>query len=100
MLLTEEQAKEKWCPFVRTVKFSPSVSGGIAIMQAIALGNRLAENSDELPGVTRCIGSACMAWRWVAVENPHVHPMLATTEQRYVASETHGFCGLAGGVTP
>ena len=50
MLLTEEQARQKWCPFATTT----SLSGG-----------RIFDTRGESKGFTLCIASACMAWRWV-----------------------------------
>lgn len=91
MLLTEEQAKEKWCPFVRTVKFTPTSLHGIAnLVQGNALGNRLAENMDELPGVTRCIASQCMAWR--KLQKTEIEKNGSFT----LSTEATGYCGLAG----
>lgn len=47
--MTEEEAKTKWCPFVRFTG---------------KLGYDLAPNRSERgEDTTRCIGSACMAWR-------------------------------------
>lgn len=53
MIVTEETAKTKWCPFVR----HGYGAEGIGI-------NRLHGQSNDRPQLT-CIGSACMAWRWV-----------------------------------
>lgn len=53
--MTEDEAKTKWCPFVRT-----GLTAGMAVNRHVA----------DAPGVwegvydeTRCIGSGCMAWR-------------------------------------
>jgi hypothetical protein len=38
-----------------------------------------------------CVGSRCMAWRWVKthINDGHGGPMVESTD-------THGYCGLAG----
>jgi hypothetical protein len=64
--LTEEDAKTKWCPFVR---------------YHVRVGdNEISGNRAEVAGVDNevinCIASRCMAWRW------------------HVAQR--GYCGLAG----
>ena len=38
-----------------------------------------------------CIGSECMAWRWVRT---HIND--APGEPMYESDNTHGYCGLAG----
>lgn len=67
MLLTEEQAREKWCPFVRMGQ------GGHNRWSDMAQETR----DLELVGC-ECIASDCMAWRWEAKYKPY------------------GYCGLAG----
>lgn len=67
MTLTEEEAKTKWCPFAR-----------------FAFPNGSSANRDDHPRCqehTRCIASACMAWR-----NEHGD---------WSGKEPRGFCGLA-----
>ena len=49
MLLTEEQAREKWCPMVHG-----------AVDDAVAAINR--QNKDNEP-LGNCIASDCMMWR-------------------------------------
>jgi hypothetical protein len=48
MILTEEEAKTKWCPFAR-----------LSIGKDLAAPNR----GPSVEEKCRCIGSACMAWR-------------------------------------
>lgn len=77
--MTEEEAKTKWCPFGRP----------------------------ETAATDRCIGSACMAWRWKPQLWEHVSA--GSPPSTYVAKEEtdgygrkgkaiprEGFCGLAG----
>jgi hypothetical protein len=64
--LTEDEAREKWCPFART-------SGGTEEDLAI---NR--EYGGEPDVGALCLASDCMAWRW----------MNEVTGR--------GYCGLAG----
>lgn len=91
--MTEEDAKTKWCPYSRLEAwpFPPD--------SPMATGYTAAEVNQG-----RCIGSACMAWRWVQrVKNQddldaqsnmmmypvkRIRPILENTEQ--------GHCGLAG----
>lgn len=80
-MLTEEQAKTKWCPFVNhhNALFQPC-------------GNSMAgtfHNRGEEP-FFYCIGSACMAWRETLGCDPNDHSPLGS---KIVVG---GFCGLAG----
>lgn len=64
--MTEDEAKTKWCPF------------------AIASGKRFAINrapEGEINNSCKCLGTACMAWRWDYDE---------------YGDASEGFCGLAG----
>lgn len=62
-LLTEDEAKTKWCPMVR-------------------------DNGSNLNGESsRCIGSACMAWRWK-------HELVVHGES------LRGYCGAFGKIEP
>ncbi len=60
-MTTEAEAKTKWCPFART--------GVLAGSGAVSVNRHV---TDDMPNpqdrviedCTRCIGSACMMWRW------------------------------------
>lgn len=58
MILTEEKAKEKWCPAVRCkatgTTYSPQNCGF----------------QDRNPKHSRCIGSQCMMWNWKNDDEP------------------------------
>lgn len=79
---TEEEAKEKWCPFARQV---------VGDAQAAASGNRDLNCGGPLAvhDGNRCIGSRCMAWRW----SEGLYP-----KDSFMGGEpSRGYCGLAGG---
>ena len=101
-MMTEDEAKTKWCPFVRL-----SVTrwfGDPPIVPITATANRvIAEENQEK---TFCISSACMAWRWidtgVSVEgstNNKYHKRVTghtETHGRALLADIRGYCGLAG----
>lgn len=87
--MTEEEAKTKWCPFARvaylpisTAQFPPSFNRTLSLDGGVDLGSG-----------TKCIGSQCMAWRWILVSTEssltHQLPLLKH-------SDTQGYCGLVG----
>ena len=74
--MTEDEAKIKWCPWVRV-----AVGDDIIVSTRGVLGR---SDTDGL-SVTftfRCIASECMMWRWHRIPGP---PM----------QDTEGYCGLA-----
>jgi hypothetical protein len=76
--MTEEDAKQKWCPFTRAMAASVGTSA-----------NRLLNGAPHRGSM--CIASACMAWRW----------NVPTYSGRYGETPTgqdpiEGHCGLAG----
>lgn len=82
MLLTEEQAREKWCPEARTA-FQYREGGGGDHRDAMVVANR-AEN--DAP-ISNCIASSCMWWRW----SDEPQQVLARDDKH-----RRGYCGLAG----
>jgi hypothetical protein len=52
--VTEDQAKTRWCPFVRT-----------GLTAGMSVNRHVADAPGAMDGVhdeTRCIGSGCMMW--------------------------------------
>lgn len=95
MLLTEEEAREKWCPFSR----------------AQGTGAELSHNRPD--GSYNCIASGCMAWRWDERPLPgagpecetcggmggdpvHICPVCKGTGRLLRQRDVIGYCGLAG----
>ena len=76
-MLTEEQAKEKFCPVARVIK-----TNGAAELVA---GNR---DSEDQP-LGNCIASECMAWRIAEMATHDVDTGKEIHPER-------GYCGLAG----
>lgn len=100
-MMTEEEAKTKWCPQARI--------DGLTDLPAY---NRCIDGS--APKASCCIGSACMMWRWSqqgrqniashAVEGWEHIPaedsddgveFWREPEDRWIR-RWHGYCGLAG----
>lgn len=88
MLLTEDEAKKKWCPFARTVErydgFNSSPRNRVAQVE----GDNALVLAADLTGV-QCIASGCAAWRAGIYDH-----------QRNLSEENRtpgvGYCGLAG----
>lgn len=68
--MTEDEAKTKWCPFVRL-----TASAGEWHI------NRPPGSAPDKPGDYLCMGAACMAWRWYPSNGLGIRI---------------GLCGLAG----
>jgi len=81
MLLTEEQAREKWCPEARLTEISDTGALGTYAHNRIIVGRN--DHTPVLSGCL-CIASRCMMWRWA-------EPILDGKNAR------QGYCGLAGG---
>lgn len=98
--MTEEEAKTKWCPFVRVAGPMQSEAEGTSYNRwPPSDGTTKAMLSEHV--ITLCIGSACMAWRWGVL-----HPLggfleyIPTPEiDRTISGKERpigGYCGLAG----
>lgn len=80
-MLTEQEAKDKWCPQVRMV-FGPNNSGWE--------GQGYTNRADYYePEACVCTGSNCMMWRW---GNKYRSDLITKLPRE----EWTGYCGLAG----
>ena len=71
-MMTEAEAKKKWCPHIRITT---------GVIDSMSITNRC-----DTPTMTDCIASECMAWRWMKGD------FAKPTEDRGAL----GYCGLAG----
>lgn len=78
MILTEEEAKTKWCPEARCGNASGANRSG---------------PQHDFAATPFCIGSACMAWRWNG-ESPAFPG--AGPEDNLNPAGRGGYCGKAG----
>lgn len=84
MTLTEEEAKTKWCPEARMLVDATGYGAG----------NRFSGQQHPLfVAQTRCIGSACMAWRWHG-DSPAFQG--AGPDDELNPAGRRGYCGKAG----
>jgi hypothetical protein len=66
MILTEEEAKKKWCPHTRLYQSNITQVFNRAV--TVDKDSKMIASYDNCPGA-RCIGSQCMAWTWVEPKN-------------------------------
>jgi hypothetical protein len=96
-MLTEDQAKKTWCPFVRMVAGTIDLTDGKSAHSGVQPAyNRVVDEAKwAFPQGAACVASACGAWRWKT--GPEV---LAAWNQRRLADQPRpvvtGYCGLAG----
>jgi hypothetical protein len=83
-MYTEDQARTKWCPFVRLHLLSRDVSYN----RRLGTGDRMEDTG--LPHGSHCIASECMAWRWKDGITPKDMGDFDPD------NEAVGHCGLAG----
>ena len=102
MILTEEEAKTKRCQ--ESFPAAEGLSAG-GFTEAVplppnAFSAGYVSSYAKQTAPLMCIGSACMAWRWVRETLYHPDPLDPThfTKLEWVGdySTTHGYCGKAG----
>ena len=90
--MTEQEAKQKWCPMVRYMDFE----GGI-------INNRGQYLVGSFPNTMECIASDCMMWQisetyWMKDGVKAIMPDYAsfkTPEEGGFITVSDGYCGLA-----
>lgn len=91
--MTEEEAKTKWCPHVPRVRSNVIVVTQEDAVTGFYMGN--ASTMERNPLAARCIGSACMAWRWIALGDDWKAQTYFDDDGKPVC-RADGYCGLAG----
>jgi hypothetical protein len=82
-MLTEEEAKERWCPFSRVLEGEPPGAAGV---------NRAGPRADYT-----CIASECMAWRKTGSKCRNRRGQYVDRDVDATGAWIEvGFCGLAG----
>ncbi len=85
MLVSEAEARNKWCPHARELGFLKDAGN---IHRRIAGYNR---NEEGL--IPACIASSCMAWRWASKKKLKDIDLVTGDVEKY---EHLGYCGLSG----
>lgn len=100
--MIEEEAKSKWCPFARW-KFS-TLSGSPASNREGGPADDGSADNVWLHKGTRCLGSACMAWRGsetaAFVRRAETEFRRSGRTLKPAGDDIDGYCGLAGAPQP
>ena len=91
MILTEEQARTKWCPAARFGEvFGPDQGTAAALAY-----NRSGVNKEMvIPRTCRCIASECMMWQWANDENGEPLYNKKSLGGGHFDNAPMGYCGL------
>ncbi len=96
-MLTEDEAKRKWCPSARAIPARLDDDGMIAVPAGVPAHNRVQERGETEAtwhAAHNCLASVCMAWRWT-------HSSAEVGGVKRIDHEDTrplGYCGLAGPV--
>lgn len=95
MLVTEEQAKEMWCPEARLARATPGgdVPGGQTVFNRV----QTRDENTGIPLSSTCIASKCMFWR--KVDQIGIGPRGEKRDRDHDGRTRwvdRGYCGLAG----
>ena len=90
--MTESEAKTKWCPMVRATYFDQAVGTWTGAANAQSTGK-----TGDVQYGGKCIGSACMMWRW---NNEWIEAVRTRPDWFKRGEKTDGFCGIAGEPKP
>jgi hypothetical protein len=94
MLLTEQEARLRWCPLARSLWANEVHLGGPSHQYVGAAGvNRDTPNGN----IPACIASSCMAWRFQDAKQ--VRDIDLVTSDVVDEIPRRGYCGAFGPVT-
>jgi hypothetical protein len=89
MLVTEDKAKETWCPYALVRNYSTAVNRG-------RVGYVSDDNEKATEDFTKCKASGCMAWRWHDLEDRTVDMDNPVGSQPILPWDRRGYCGRIG----
>lgn len=94
MLLTEQEAAEKWCPHAR-VLLPINVVGNKVSRASRELVEKVGDEKERAWIVgqiedCKCVGSKCSQWRW------YESALVKLSYGNLIRENRRGFCGLAG----
>ena len=97
MLLTESEAKTKWCPHVR-IQFVGQAANRIGEFNFRIASAADREYFDNQQKDCNCIASACSQWRWAdkAPFSGVPRTQAECDELNTRQAPRRGYCGLAG----
>ena len=100
MLVTEEQAREMWCPAARVIWAKRRETGekGWITTGDVAFNRAQIERGAEEYILGYCIGSRCMWWRWEAgAQKSDCDGTVSVPNEQHTAGRLAcGYCGMAG----
>lgn len=94
MLTSEEEAKEKWCPFSRAAVYQ-QVGRDMSVSPACNRQHILGAPNILIPEASLCIGSGCMSWRWAGWHTKAFGTIAPDPSGNSIGPRL-GYCGLAG----
>lgn len=92
--MTEEEAKTKWCPHVRSVCGRRNQDNSLGVLSGSVFNSVWVEDEKDQPiRECYCIGSACAMWRW---DEGQPAPIPGCSDKLQRERPGNGYCGLAG----
>jgi hypothetical protein len=93
-MMTEDEAGKKWCPFARVLRLGGGGPKGPFNRVEVIVES---ETPTYTGGSAPCIGSKCMAWRWMTEPGDTWSEFSDENGIRHVVpTPPSGYCGLAG----
>jgi hypothetical protein len=91
--MSEEEARQKWCPYARADMAGQTV---VMAMERAPAAVARADGKGYDVVSTRCIGASCMAWRWEVTPGEIAAQATGKLQYTVLSHAPIGFCGLAG----
>ncbi len=89
MYLTEDEAKQQWCPHARVCEVGDGELYGPFNRYHTSEQSGPTDSGNE----ARCIASQCMAWRWART---HINDPQNLGGDMIPSTRAYGYCGAFG----